>query len=462
MRHTQRVLSIVLIVALAGLLVWVSEKYDYNADWTAGNRNSLTTSSERLLDAMPDKITFTAFAYPGPGRKDIRVQVDRYQRYRPSIELKFIDPAKNPQKVRKLNIRHDGEMRVTYQGRKQTIDGALTEQSITNALQRLSVAGQQWIVFLTGHGERDAQDEDEPGYSILRKELDRQGLKVRGLNLAESPRVPDNTSVLVIASPQTSLLPGEVQLLRDYVTRGGNLLWLDDPGSRQGLTPLADDLGIKWLKGTAIYPDYKELGTGHPAIALIVSYPRHAITEHLNSLTLFPFAGGLAAKKDSDWRATAILKTPPRSWLETGSLDSSAVTFNEKDGDQVGPIDIGFALQRPAPHNKPETDAASDKASPKDTDQAKPAPQRAVVIADSDFLANSQINQLGNLKLGLSLFQWLTNRDSQIAVNVPAAPDSSLQLAPWEGRFIWYGYVLCLPLLLLGLGVGRWWWRQRR
>lgn len=454
MRQTQRILSIILIVALAGLLVWVSGKYEYNADWTAGNRNSLTTSSQRLLDAMPDQITFTAFAYPGPTREDIRVQVDRYQRYRPSIKLKFVDPAKDPEELRKLNISHDGEVRVAYQGRKQTIDGALSEQSITSTLQRLSVAGQQWVVFLTGHGERDAQDKGEPGYSTLRKALDRQGLKVRGLNLAESPRVPDNTSVLVVASPQTSLLPGEVQLLRDYVKRGGNILWLDDPGSRQGLTPLADDLGIQWFKGTVIYPDYKELGTGHPAIALIVSYPRHAITEHMKSLTLFPFAGGLAAKKDSGWQATAILKTPPRSWLETGSLDNNEVTFNEKDGDKVGPIDIGFALQRPAPKAKTKDDkkAAADKA----------APQRAVVVADSDFLANSQINQLGNLNLGLSLFQWLTNRDSQISINVPAAPDSSLQLAPWEGRSIWYGYVLLLPLLLLALGVGRWWWRRRQ
>ena len=99
---------------------------------------------------------------------------------------------------------------------------------------------------------------------------------------------------------------------------------------------------------------------------------------------------------------------------------------------------------------------------PSENKQKPAEQQRAVVVADSDFLSNAHINKLGNLQLGVSLYQWLSNRDAQISVQVPAAPDSTLQLAPWQGRFIWWGYVLFLPLALLGIGIGRWWLRRRR
>lgn len=460
MRTTQRILSLLLTLALAGLLVWVTNKYSFDADWTAGNRNSLTPASEQVLDAMPGQIKLSAFAYPGPARDVITVQTDRYLRYRPDIEFEFIDPGKNPQKVRELNIGSKDVLQISYQGRTQTLDGELSEQSLTNALQQLSVSSEQWLVFLEGHRERDPQEDSDAGYSLIRKELERQGFKVRGLNLGESPIVPDNTAVLVIASPQNNLLSGEVQIIQDYVASGGNVLWLDDPGPRLGLTSLATDLSLTWDTGTVIYPDFRELGTGHPAAALVVNYPKHAITERMSGLTLFPFAGGLQSTPgDTGWQATAILKTPPRSWLESGSLENNEVVFSEDDGDRVGPIDIGFALERNLPDAK---DSLADLDETTEADQSISKQQRAVVVADSDFLSNAQINALGNMQLGVSLFQWLSNRDAQISVQVPAAPDSSLQLAPWQGRFIWWGYVLLLPLALLIIGIGRWSLRRRR
>lgn len=466
-----RALTFVLIVAIAGLLLFMSNRYTWDADWTHGNRNSLTTASKRVLDAMPGEIEFTAFVYPGPEREQIRTQIDRYRRYREDVRLTFVDPAKNPQRVRDLGVRKAGEVRLNYEGRSRTLDG-LTEQTVTNALQQLSSAGEQWVVFLTGHGERDPGDDGQGGYRRLAEELNNQGLKTRTLNLAETPRIPDNTSVLVVASPQQSLLPGEVELIRSYVADGGNLLWTDDPGPRFGLAPLAADLGLSWREGTVIYPDFRELGLKHPAIALVASYPEHPITQRLGGITLFPFAGGLETHgndgKDQSWTAKPLVRTPSRSWLETGSLDTQQVTYDEDSEDAVGPITVAFAASRPRPahtRQEPRTGDDTGKADgegQKGDTEAPQSQQRAVVVADSDFLANGYIDSVGNIELGVSLFQWLSHRDRQISVRVPPAPDSSLQLAPWHGRAIWYLFVVSLPAALLLIGVGRWWLRRRR
>lgn len=438
----QHVLTILLMIAVAALLVFVSGRYTLHADWTYANRNSLTPASKRILDTMPGEIRFTAYAYPGPTRQSIRDQLDRYRRADDSVSLAFVDPAEAPQQMRELGVRSDGEVRVNYDERDVTLDD-LTEQTVTSALQRLAAGRDQWVVFLTGHGERDSQNEEPGGYSQFSAALGRQGLKTRPLNLGESPAIPDNASVLVIASPQQSPLPGEVELIRDYLDEGGNLLWLTDPSTPDPMPALAEALGLQWQSGTVIYPDYQALGTGHPALALVVNYPRHPVTQRLDGLTLFPFAGGVTATDTTTWQAASLIRTPARSWLETGDLDGEDVSFSEEDGDRAGPVTIGMALER-------KTDGPESNGT-----------QRVAALADSDFATNANLGTLGNRPFAMALIQWLAHRDSQIAVDIPTAPDASLTLAPWETRFIWLGFVLALPLLLLAIGLGRWWWRRR-
>src|SRR5699024_9079880 len=134
----------------------------------------------------------------------------------------------------------------------------------------------------SGHGEHSLSDSGPGGYSRLAAALDAQGLKTRKLNLARTAAIPDNVAALVIASPQDALLPGAVKAIDAYVRHGGNLLWLHDPDNPSGLAPLAATLGIHWLTGTLVYPDYQKLGTGHPAMALATQYPATPVTKHID------------------------------------------------------------------------------------------------------------------------------------------------------------------------------------
>src|SRR3546814_2311297 len=105
------------------------------------------------------------------------------------------------------------------------------------------------------------------------KALKDKGLKVQGLNLVKTPKVPDNTSVLVIASPSAQLLPGEQTIITDYVNHGCNVLWLADPDYPPGIEPLAKDMGVSWQNGSAIFPHYQMLGTGHTGLFAATGSP---------------------------------------------------------------------------------------------------------------------------------------------------------------------------------------------
>jgi hypothetical protein len=43
------------------LLGWLSTQYVYQADWTAGARNTVSEETRRLLGEIPDPVSITAF-----------------------------------------------------------------------------------------------------------------------------------------------------------------------------------------------------------------------------------------------------------------------------------------------------------------------------------------------------------------------------------------------------------------
>ena len=448
----QQLVAGVLFVAVLVMLGWLSVRYKTEIDWTAGKRNSISEASQKQLAAMPDPITFTAFVASGDAeiRNGLQFDIARYQRYKNNVKLEFVDPAAQPQKAREMNISASGEIVVNYQGRHENLRST-TEPAITATLQRLAYSGEQWIVFLEGHGERSISDaQSQSSISKFAQVLRSKGLKLQALNLAKTPQIPDNTSVLVIASPSSRLLEGEVKLIQAYVAKGGNLLWLADPDYPPGAEALAKDLGITWQNGYAIFPEYKVLGTGHPGFFAATDYPPNPVTQGLDQITLFPLVRSLVADAKSGWSAQPLLKSSEAAWLETGNIESGTVKLDPED--IPGPLNIGMTLTRE------QKDADS-----KDAKDAKGSKQQRIgLIGDADFIANAYLDQLGNQQLGLNLVQWLASRDAQLNIDVPKAPDTSLYMPGWAVVLVAGGFVVVLPLLLIGLGVGRWIMRRRK
>ena len=45
-----------LFVGIIGLLAWLSTQYIYQADWTAGGRNTISDDTRQLLDTLGDDL----------------------------------------------------------------------------------------------------------------------------------------------------------------------------------------------------------------------------------------------------------------------------------------------------------------------------------------------------------------------------------------------------------------------
>jgi ABC-type uncharacterized transport system involved in gliding motility auxiliary subunit len=440
----------VLFLAAVGLLAFLSTRYHLQADWTAGGRNSLSAASTELLQRLEEPVAITAYAREDELlRETIRDLVARYHRAGGEVGLEFVNPDEVPDRVRELGIAVDGELVVRYQGRTEHVQSH-TEEALSNAIQRLARAGDRFLVFLTGHGERAPLGQANHDLGDFGRHLEQRGFNIQTLNLAEQGAIPDNTTVLVIAGPQVDLLPGEVERVQEFVAGGGNLLWLHDPGPDRGLGPVAEALGVEFTPGTIVDPTTRLFGIDHPAMVLVTGYPFHPVPRDFDLLTVFPQATGLAMDTPGEWDARAILTTTGNAWSETGEL-AGEVRFQE-DSDLPGPLDIGFALtrERPTAGESPEEDSAG------------PREQRVAVLGDGDFLSNAFLGNGGNLDLGFNLMNWLSSDDRLLAIPAKTAPDTTLTLGQGASMVIGFGFLFALPAGLLGTGIAIWLRRRKR
>lgn len=435
----QQWVFLVLFLAVIGLLGWLSTRYHFQADWTANSRNTLTEASAALLQQMAGPIEVTAFARDDESlRRPILDAWAKYQRVKPDIHLNFINPDADPERVRSEGITLEGEMAVRYGEKRENLKSQ-SEQEITNTLQRLARAQERWVVFLEGHGERNPQGQANHDFIQFGAQLKQKGLNVQMHNLAAHPQLPVNTSVLVLADPQTALLPGEIDIVRDFIAKGGNLLWLADGGAQPQPEALAADLGIKLLDGVIVDPTTQLLGISDPRFALIAEYPRHPVTQELTALTLFPQARGIEALQTDAWTRATLLATMERSWVETSKI-VDRVDFDGSD--LPGPITLALSLTRENRENGRE--------------------QRVIVIGDADFLANSYLGNGANLDLGLNLLNWLAHDDNLITLPAQTMQDQHLEFSPTAQGIIGFGFFLLIPGGLLLAGVLIWLKRRKR
>lgn len=446
----QNLVFTLLFLGVVGLVGWLSTRYTAEFDWTAGGRNTLSEASLKVLDLLKEPVKITAYAREEKTlRERIAEQVGRFTRHKPDLTLNFVNPDTQPDQVRELGIAVDGELRVEYQGRSEEVQSA-SESAIANALQRLAHVGEQHLVFLEGHGERSPKGQANHDLGQFGEELTRKGMTVSLLNLATTPAVPDNTRMLVIAGPRVNLLPGEVTIIQDYLNKGGNLLWLADPGEEHGLTPLAQQLGIGFLPGKVVDASAQLFGIDDPTFALVAEYSPHPVVMGFQAMTLFPAVAALDKVGESAFERTSFLQTLPRSWTETGPIEGK-IQFDAGKNEREGPLTIAYALTRVKP--SPEG---------KDKKAEEPVVQRVIVLGDGDFLSNSYLGNGGNLNLGLNIVHWLSQNEQFINIPAKTAPDRSLNLSPIASTVIALGFLLLVPLALFGSGAFIWLRRRRR
>ena len=369
---------------------------------------------------------------------------------------------------------------VVQRGDKKERITSDSEQDLTNAFIKITREGKKTVCFEEGEGERDLDSADEEGLAGAKAALGRDLYDTKKIVLAQlGGKVPAECSVLVVAGPQTDLLPPIADAIRDWVKGGGKALFMNDPElkeKRPNYDALIKAFNIE--SGNDIVVDvsgYGQLvGTGE-LTPLAVEYGSHEITRGFRVMTAFNQARSMAAGTGTveGVYAQDLVKTSPASWAEADLTLKAPVQFDEGK-DKKGPVSLGAVATvtvtaSPSPAAGPSaapSPAASGAPAPAPSassspDEAPPKREgRVAAFGDSDFASNGFLGFQGNRDFLLNTVAWLAQDVDLISIRAKEPDDQRLVLTQTQQwNLLILGLVL-IPGVFVALGIREWWSRR--
>lgn len=443
---TDAVVATVAVIALLGLINFLSIRFPYRVDLTENQLYSLSPQTVKVLQNLQKPIKVWIFerdTQSNPNEQDV---LANYQRKSPQFSYEIVDPDRQPnlaQQFKKLSSGDLSRVYLQYGDKKQPIKlidetEALSEIKLTNAIESIKSNRVPNIYFLQGHGEHSLQS-GETSLSQAVSNLEAKGYQINPLNLATKTAIPENTNLIIIAGGKRKLFPQEVAALQKYSEQGGSILLLIDPETDLGLDPLLKTWGVKLDQRVILDGS----GSGNllnlgPATPLITRYGNHPITQEFgNNISIYPFSRPIATVKAPGVEAVSLLVTSDQMWAES-DLNSTEISFDPKT-DLAGPFDLGVALTR----------NLNSKTS------------KLVVIGNSTFATDGWFDQQLNGDVFLNSVEWLANQDQPIlSIRAKEPQNRRINLTPFQANLIFALSIVILPLLSLILA-GITWWRRR-
>lgn len=302
--------------------------------------------------------------------------------------------------------------------------------------------------------------------------------------LARENTVPADADIVVIAAPKLDYSGEELQALDDHLARGGAVLAMLDPGTGDSLSRWTEAYNVRLGDDVIVSAggERRQFGVDERVVIIHDTYGEHPITRGLAGLpTLFPFTQSLTSPRrtQTGLSGRALLVTGPLTWAIADRNRWSGGDLDFVEGtDRPGPLAFGVALEvtragvarAPGLTSAPRVpqssggDASAGNTleglqTPPDGDGAtsiftQAGSSRLVIMGDSDFAVNENLNLYGNRDLLLNLMAWLAREKVLIALQPRPSVGDPIVLSVGQKEAIGWGSILGWPLLVGAGGLG--------
>jgi ABC-type uncharacterized transport system involved in gliding motility auxiliary subunit len=438
---------IVVVIAIIVVANVLADRYNKTYDATANKRYSLSDQTAKIVKGLKQNATITYFNQSTRFR-DGKDLLDQYANLSPKVQVKYVDPDKDPEVAREAGIRSLGTAVVQVSAKHEEAK-SMTEEGITGAFIRDLKSTTRTVCFASGSGEHQLDNSDREGMSKFKEVLSKDNYESKSVDLLTKAEVPSDCTTLVIAGPTKNYEQPEVDAIKKYVEDGGRAFFMLDPPLKLGHDEIADNDDLtNLLQGWGLTLD-KDLildlnplgqiaGVG-PEVAMVTSYASQPIVDQMRgTATGFPLARSLDIKNTDKTSVQKLFDSSSTS-LATSNLKSSAISMKDPNN-KKGPLTIA---------------AAGTYNTGKENSQG-----RFVVVGSSNWAANRFIEFNGNEDLASNAINWLSSDEDLISIRPKAPEDRRITMT--AGQLAWVRAVsqFGLPFAVVILGVSVWWKRR--
>jgi ABC-type uncharacterized transport system involved in gliding motility auxiliary subunit len=459
--------NVVLYTAVFAGLVIVANVFvsmnDKRWDLTEQGVYSLSQKSIKIVQGLKAPLRMVAIDAPQIAERDKTEGILGLYRYHNEKKVSFelLNAQARPVELDKLGMKPGNLLYLEYgEGASKSVSriNALDEQSITNAIVKLTRGAAKKLYYVQGHGEPALDSATEGGMKQFSDALADEHLELDGLLLAQTGSVPEDAAAVILADPKRALQQGERDALIQYAEKGGRLILLGNAENRDSddVRLIAQVFGIDVGRDVVLDEQLRLFAGPQLAVQFIAqSFSPHPVTTGLSQSEppVFLFSSSVAISQKGSDKVTysELLKSGPNSWAEKNLkliFDEESPTASRDPEDTKGPVSIAVAYEK-------KLDAPAEGRDEEKADSAV----RVVVFGDASWLTNGNLMAMGNRNLALNVINWTAGEEGSVAIG-PKSFRASVAPIPKAtyNRILAFSFLGPELILLFGLFV---WWKRK-
>jgi ABC-2 type transport system permease protein len=407
---------VISVVVIAVFATMIANRIPWIFDMTAGKVFTLSSQSEQILEALSEPVEIIVVYPTGGADPMISSLLREYEKFSSYLRVEYVDIEKDPTRLSVQNlgvsavgngtiiVRTANQIKLLTASNmfRQTQSGTafLGERELTGAIRYVTADHMPVVYFLEGHEEAATSGQLAQARAALELEV----YNVQSLSLLKAGKVPDDAALLIIASPKRDLSESEAGMLEDYLRKGGKALFLIDALSTNTamlgrFNEITRQFGIDISNNVVIEEDPSAYISNNK-LNLIPGYAYHDITralaENKRYVTL-PVVMGLRTVdfNPEEVKLELLLASTNKSFMRT---DMQVSLTEKSDTDISGPIPLGYVSTRIG-RGWGGGDA------------------RIIIIGNSTFVYDANIEAYANRDFFLNCISWLTGGRNEYTIS---------------------------------------------
>lgn len=470
---TKTFLLVVIIIGLfIGIGLWMKKLDITPIDLTEDKLYTLTDESKEKVKDINQDVNIYFVGYTD---SDSTIDLAKeYTKVNEKIKVDSVTTESRPDLAQKYGIETSSEGIIVESGERYkvlsssdlyTYDSStgesqnVAEEKLTAAIRSVTVDKLPKVYFLNGYSSFTLSS----GMQYLNMYLQNEVNEVTTLDVLSTGKVPDDCSVLVIASPEKDFDDIATNAITDYINKGGNILWLNAAMAKQVDLPNVNKVlalyGIKPFEvGIIRETDSSKMVADSPDLILPEIQYADATSKLYNAEgVIFINATKINVGTDDELKTlnvtkTDLVKTSENAYFRTNFQN----TANDPQSDETkGEYLLGAQFDKTITEANEEAGTQAVKS-------------KLIIYGENYFVSDYQLTQStqtpmvayrNNKDLVLNSIAYLSNREEDITVR-KSTGSVTYTSTEQENRII-LAIITFVPITIIVVGIIVWAKRRR-